>query len=93
VGDLDKDGWQDLILTTPSGLRIYRNNVGRGFTDMAPSVGLGQSPKAITLADVNGDRWLDVIKVTGGKFSVVLNTNVLKRVLHLSAIRVLGGRR
>ena len=75
VGDLDKDGWQDLILITPTGLRVYHNNQGTGFTDVAASVGLGQSPRDVTLADVNGDSWLDVIEVEPNKLSVFVNTN------------------
>ena len=75
VGDLDKDGWQDLILITPTGLRVYHNNQGTGFTGVAASVGLGQSPRDVTLADVNGDSWLDVIEVEPNKLSVFVNTN------------------
>lgn len=75
VGDLDKDGWQDLLLSTPTGLRVYHNEQGKGFTDVAASVGLGQSPQDVTLADVNGDSWLDVIEVEPNKLSVFVNTN------------------
>jgi hypothetical protein len=75
VGDLDKDGWQDLLLVTPAGLRVYHNNQGTGFTDVAASVGLGQSPQDVTIADVNGDSWPDVIEVESSKLSVFVNTN------------------
>jgi hypothetical protein len=75
VGDLDKDGWEDLVLTAPSGLRVYHNDQGRGFTDVAASVGLGQSARAVTLADVNGDSWLDMIEVSSNELRVLLNTN------------------
>jgi hypothetical protein len=83
VGDLDKDGWQDLILITPSGLHVYYNDKGKGFTDVTASVGLGQSPKVglgqrtndVAIADVNGDSWPDVIKVAARKLSVLLNRN------------------
>jgi hypothetical protein len=75
VGDLDKDGWQDLLVITPTGLRVYHNEQGKGFTDVAASVGLGQSPQDVTLADVNGDSWLDVIEVEPNKLSVFVNTN------------------
>ena len=75
VGDLDKDGWQDLLLYTPQGLRVYHNEQGQRFTDVAASVGLGQSPKAVTLADVNGDSWPDVIEVFPNELRVLLNTN------------------
>ena len=75
VGDLDKDGWQDLIMITSQGLRVYHNNQGTGFTEVAASVGLSQSPRDLTLADVNGDSWLDVIEVEPTKLSVFINTN------------------
>jgi hypothetical protein len=76
VGDLDKDGWQDLLLITPKqGLRVYHNNQGKSFTEVAASVGLGQSPQDVTLADVNGDSWLDVIEVAPNTLSVFVNTN------------------
>lgn len=75
VGDLDKDGWRDLILNTPQGLRVYYNEQGEGFSNVTASVGLDQSPKDVTLADVDGDGWQDVIEVESGKLSVFRNTN------------------
>ena len=75
VGDLDKDGWRDLLVVTPQGLRVYHNNQGRGFTQVAASVGLGQSPRDVTLADVNGDSWVDVIEVAPNALSVFVNKN------------------
>jgi hypothetical protein len=75
VGDLDKDGWQDLLLITPQGLRVYHNEQGKRFTEVAASVGLGQSPQDVTLDDVNGDSWLDVIEVEPNKLGVFVNTN------------------
>ena len=75
VADLDKDGWQDLIMATTSGLRVYHNNQGNGFTNVAASVGLGQNPRDVTLADVNGDDWPDVIEVSPTELRVLLNTN------------------
>ena len=75
AGDLDKDGWQDLLMITSAGLRVYHNEQGRSFTEVAASVGLGQNPRDLTLADVNGDSWLDVIEVEPSKLSVFINTN------------------
>ncbi|MDQ3863711.1 MAG: VCBS repeat-containing protein [Actinomycetota bacterium] len=73
VGDLDRDGWQDLVLPSASGLRVYHNDQGKAFTDVAASVGLGQNPSGTALADVNGDRWTDVIEVSSGRLSIMIN--------------------
>jgi hypothetical protein len=75
VADLDKDGWQDLLVATTSGLRVYHNDQGNGFTDVAASVGLGQNPADVSVADVNGDNWPDVIEVLPNELRVLLNTN------------------
>jgi hypothetical protein len=75
VADLDKDGCQDLLVATTSGLHVYHNNQGNGFTDVAASVGLGQNPADVTLADVNSDSWPDVIEVSSTELRVLLNTN------------------
>jgi len=63
------------VITPQQGLRVYHNEQGRSFTEVSASVGLGQSPQDVTLADVNGDSWLDVIEVEPNKLSVFLNTN------------------
>jgi hypothetical protein len=75
VGDLDKDGWQDLLAESSTGLRVYHNDRGTGFTNVAASVGLGQNPEDSVLSDVNGDTWLDVIEVSRTELRVLLNTN------------------
>jgi hypothetical protein len=75
VGDLDQDGWEDLVVATPSArLLVYHNERGKGFTEVADSVGLGsQSPEAVTLSDLNGDEWPDVIEVSPDELRVLLN--------------------
>lgn len=76
VADLDRDGWQDLLVTTSSGLLVYHNKKGNGFTEVAASVGLGgENPVDVTLADLNGDGWLDLIGVLPNVLRVFLNTD------------------
>jgi hypothetical protein len=76
VGDLDKDGWQDLVAESRTSLRVYHNDRGNGFTNVAGSVGLAQEASDSVLADVNGDTWLDVILLSRqDELRVLLNTN------------------
>jgi FG-GAP-like repeat len=75
AADIDRDGWQDLLVQTNFGLRLYRNDQGSGFTDATNSVGLGQNVVDATLANVNGDAWPDIIQVTSSKLSVLHNTD------------------
>jgi hypothetical protein len=74
--DLDKDGWQDLLLRTlGSSLRFYHNDQGGGFTDATGSVGLGQKTMGMALVDVDGDDWQDIVEVKPSQLSVWRNTS------------------
>jgi hypothetical protein len=48
AADIDKDGWQDLLMQTDSELRLYQNDRGTRFTDVTGSVGLGGEPLTAT---------------------------------------------
>jgi len=100
VADLDKDGWQDLLVATRSGLLVYHNEKGNGFTEVAASVGLGlETPVDVTLADLNGDDWPDLIEVLSNELRVFLNTNgtfssafsTMRRPLPSYAVSVAAG--
>ena len=78
TGDLDRDGWEDVVLCTrgyrPSGygIRILRNLHGR-LVDVTATSRLPRA-KTIdaTLADLDGDRRLDIIEVTRTQLRVHL---------------------
>ncbi len=74
-GDLDNDGWPDLLLGTggppfeyllPN--RIYRNANGRGFDDVTFASGMGvlQKGHGIGLGDLDQDGDRDVVASFGG---------------------------
>lgn len=65
-GDYDGDGYPDLLAgaTSPEELsRVYRNDAGKGFTDVAPGIGLtipGRSARQTNWIDYDNDGDLDV---------------------------------
>lgn len=69
-GDIDNDGWLDLICTgyadrNNTGIRIYKNMQDGTFNDITPIDDIHGSNEGETiLADINGDGWLDIF-VTG----------------------------
>ena len=62
--DFDNDGWPDVVLTTPHGLRLLRNLQGQGFEDVTRVAGLDQfSGVCLTAqwADIDQDGDLDLL--------------------------------
>ncbi len=64
VGDVDGDGWEDLVVPMGSAqpLRLYHNDGGGHFTDVAAAAGVAVSLPvgSPVLADVDGDGDLDL---------------------------------
>ncbi len=65
VGDVDGDGWPDLFFCSLEGRNaLYRNLGNWSFTDVTTSAGLGATNhvcRGAVFADVNGDRWPDLL--------------------------------
>ncbi len=69
IGDLDNDGFPDVIIATADtalgggGIKVYKNNGGVSFTDVTASSGINfvsSGLKSIILGDFNNDGWRDV---------------------------------
>ncbi len=62
VGDVNRDGWPDLLITGFGGCRLYLNRAGARFEDVTQSAGLDQRDwfTAAAFGDYDRDGWLDV---------------------------------
>ena len=66
VGDVNNDGWPDVLITEYGGVRLLLNNGdGRTFTDVTRDAGLDNLHWATSAAFVDYDRdgWLDLVVV------------------------------
>jgi len=61
VGDVNSDALPDLLVQESSATVAVLLNVGRGIFVAAPSVAVGQVPRRLLLADLDGDRDLDLL--------------------------------
>lgn len=84
--DINGDTFEDAIIVYNNGIRVYKNNLGRGFTDVSnawsPTL-LGRLT-GIAAGDANGDGRVDVV-ITGqpGLF-LLLNTGSRFRATRLN---------
>jgi hypothetical protein len=71
VGDMNQDGWQDVVILSSSGLSIAYNRGGRGPDQFLPAVivadgnaalGIG-NPTDVAIADFDSDGLLDIVVV------------------------------
>jgi Tfp pilus assembly protein PilF len=80
VIDYDNDGWLDLVAAGETGngaeLRLLRNLGSKGWSDVTKSVGLDavklNQPRAIAVADIDGNGDADLVVTQLGGTSVVL---------------------
>ncbi len=81
AGDLNNDGRCDLYFTSNTGQnKLYLNQGDCRFQDITASAGVGGSGSwktGVTIADVNGDGWLDVYVCQVGDFKKFKGKNQL----------------
>lgn len=85
AGDLNNDGLTDLFFVSNRGEnKLYLNKGGMKFEDISPSAfkahptGAGGAWKTgVTMADVNGDGWLDIYVCAVGNYKGIKGTNEL----------------
>ncbi|MGH7711287.1 MAG: VCBS repeat-containing protein, partial [Gemmatimonadaceae bacterium] len=82
IGDLTGDSLPELVLTSnQSGPQLYLNEGSFRFRDITRAAGVNAGDESwttgVTLADVNGDGWLDIYVCRAGNVSPAQRTNAL----------------
>jgi hypothetical protein len=65
VGDVNNDGWPDVLITQYGGLRLFLNNGNGTFTEITKEAGLDSLlwGTSATFVDYDRDGWLDLVVV------------------------------
>lgn len=83
LADIDNDGWLDLEFSgygdrSATTLKLYRNNRDGSVSDISHPLVTGAFQGQSTVADINGDGWLDIISCGNGDNWVCLSTIYLR---------------
>lgn len=72
IGDVNNDGWPDVLVTQYGGLKLFLNNGNGTFTDVSEQAGLDSLLWASSACFVDYDRdgWLDLVVVNYVNYDV-----------------------
>src|SRR5207249_1731001 len=72
IGDVNNDGWPDVLVTQYGGLKLFLNNGNGTFTDVSREAGLDSVLWGMSACFVDYDRdgWLDLVVVNYVKYDV-----------------------
>jgi len=65
-GDVDQDGFADVLVATKHGIRLFMNQAGAGFVEeKLPIPGIEElETHVVALVDIDNDGWLDIFLTT-----------------------------
>lgn len=81
IGDVNNDGWADVYFSSNQGSnKLYLNKGNWQFEDITEKAGVsgaGNWKTGVTMADVNGDGWLDIYLSEVGNYKSLKGRNEL----------------
>lgn len=73
VADVNRDGWDDLLVCGDTATKLYRNNRGTGFTNVAAANGLAATHLDADFGDLDRDGDQDLVTALWGRIEYRLN--------------------
>jgi hypothetical protein len=73
VLDINRDGWDDLLVCGDTATKLYRSNQGTGFTDVAAANGLATTHTDADVGDLDRDGDQDLVTTVWGRVDRRLN--------------------